>query len=530
MRLLLPIIVSLLPALFGAESPSPQVRRLTHNQYNNTVRDLLGDHTRPADQFPPEDFVNGFKNQVSAQDIPPLLAQIYANAAERLARTAFLGGRDDNQLIPCKPQSPADSACATKFVQTFGARAFRRPLSDAEVRRYSGLLLGEAKRSKDFLKGAQIVVEGMLQSPKFLFRIQQDGIQQPYDIANRLSYFLWETMPDAELMKAAATGKLATSAGVQSEVRRLVNDPRARVSLDEFVAQWLRFDLILNSVKDRRLFPQFNEELAAAMTEETRRTIADIVWADKNFLEIFTTPYGFLNPDLAALYQMPAPAEEFAKTAYPEASGRAGILSQGMFLALTSKPGETSPTVRGFFVRDHFLCQQVPDPPPGTNSSLPPLSPDRALTARQRLSEHVSNPVCAGCHQLMDPIGFGLEGWDAIGRRREKERITFFPVRESRTDQTKTVELPLDTTGFLIGTADSNFSGPKELGRLLANNQRCQECIVKQLFRYAEGRREGSADSEFLNQAFLKFKESNFRFKELMILIAGNLATAGRRN
>src|SRR5262249_26231352 len=155
----------------------------------------------------------------------------------------------------------------------------------------------------------------------------------------------------------------------------------------------------------RRLFPQFNEELAVAMTEETRRTIQDIAWGDNSFMEIFTAPYGFLNPDLAALYQLPAPAGEFSKTAYPEASGRAGILSQALFLALTSKPGETSPTVRGFFVRDHFLCQQVPDPPPGTNSSLPPLAPNRPLTNRQRLSEHVSNPVCAGCHQLMDPIG-----------------------------------------------------------------------------------------------------------------------------
>lgn len=528
MRPLLTLFIA--SQLFGSEPPALQARRLTHSQYNNTVRDLLGDHTRPADQFPPEDFVNGFKNQVSAQDIPPLLAQIYANAAERLARTAFLGGRDDNKLIPCRPQSPADSACATKFVQTFGGRAFRRPLSEAEVRRYSSLLLTEAKRGKDFLKGAQIVVEGMLQSPKFLFRIEQGGVNQPYDVANRLSYFLWETMPDASLMNAARAGKLSTPAAVELAVRGMVNDPRSKVALDEFVSQWLRFDLIRNSVKDRRLFPQFNEELAVAMTEETRRTIADIVWSDRSFMEIFTTPYGFLNPDLASLYKLPAPPEEFAKTAYPEATGRAGILSQGMFLALTSKPGETSPTVRGFFVRDHFLCQQVPDPPPGTNSSLPPLSPDRALTARQRLSEHVANPVCAGCHQLMDPIGFGLEGWDAIGRKREKETITFFPVRESRTDRTKTVELPLDTTGSLIGIPGSAFSGPKELGRILANNQRCQECIVKQVFRYAEGRRETSADSEFIDRAYSKFKESNFRFKELMIFVAGNLATAGRSN
>ncbi|MDX1983366.1 MAG: DUF1592 domain-containing protein [Bryobacteraceae bacterium] len=514
--------------LFCAE-PRAQVRRLTHNQYNNTVRDLLGDHTRPADQFPPEDFVNGFKNQISAQDVPPLLAQVYANAAERLARTAFLGGRDDNKLIPCRPATPADARCAAAFVRAFGARAFRRPLTDAEHRRYTSLLVSEATRRKEFIRGAQAVVEAMLQSPKFLFRIEQGGTNLPYDIATRLAYFLWETMPDAALTQAAASGALSTARGVEATVRRMVDDPRARAALDEFLSQWLRFDLVLNAVKDRRLFPQFNEELAVAMTEETRRTIAGIVWEDRNFFEIFTAPYGFLNPDLAALYQLPSPAQEFDKTPYPESSGRAGILSQAMFLALTSKPGETSPTVRGFFIRDHFLCQQVPDPPPGTNSSLPPLSPDRPLSARQRLSAHVVNPVCAGCHQLMDPIGFGLEGFDAIGRLREKETITFFPTRESRADRATSVDLALDTSGSIIGMTGSAFSGPKELGALLARNQRCQECVVKQLFRYAEGRRETAADNEFVEGAYARFKDSNFRFKELMILIAENLA-AGRRD
>jgi len=526
MRLL---VVCLLASLSWADSPR-QVRRLTHNQFNNTVRDLLGDNTRPADHFPPEDYVNGFKNQISAQDIPPLLAQVYANAAERLARSTFLGGRDDNKLIPCQPKSAADSACAHQFVRTFGARAFRRPLTDPELRRYSTLLLGEARRTGEFVKGAQTVVEALLQSPKFLFRIERAGSNQPYETASRLSYFLWETMPTPELMRDAAAGKLSTRSGVEIAVRRMMVDPRAHDALDEFVSQWLRFDLVVNSVKDRRLFPRFNEELAVAMTEETRRTVADVVWGDRNFLEIFTADYGFVNPDLAALYRLPAPPEEFAKTSYPPDSGRAGILGQAMFLAQTSKPGETSPTVRGFFVREHFLCQQVPDPPPGTNSSLPPLSPNRPLTARQRLAEHVSNPACAGCHQLMDPIGFGLEGFDAIGQLRAKETITFFPTRETRMDTPKAVELALDTQGSVMGLTGSTFTGPKQLGRLLAESQRCQECVVKQLFRYASGRRETSADEKLLEEAYARFRDSNFRFKELMMFLATNLAWTSRSN
>src|SRR5690242_10641685 len=159
----------------AATQPSGTVRRLTHSQYNHTVRDLLGDETAPADQFPEEDFVNGFRNQISAQDIPPLLAEAYNSAAERLARNAFLAGDDANHLLPAKPRSPADAECAAAFVRKFGLRAFRRPLTAAEQQRYTALLVKEGARTGDFLRGAQLVIEAMLQSPKFLFRIERGG-------------------------------------------------------------------------------------------------------------------------------------------------------------------------------------------------------------------------------------------------------------------------------------------------------------------------------------------------------------------
>ncbi len=495
----------------------PAVRRLTHSQYNRTVRDLLGDQTRPADRFPPEDYVNGFKNQSSAQDISPLLAQAYAAAAERLARAAFAGGRDDRKLLPCAPSSPRDAACAAAFVRHFGERAFRRPLTASEVERYAAVF----GRTQNFLQGAAMVIEAMLQSPKFLFRIE-DG--SPYDQASRLSYFLWDTMPDEALRRAAAQGKI----DIEATARRMLTAPQAREAVDEFTAQWLRFDLLLNAVKDRRLFPQYTEELGVAMTEETRRTIADAAWGAGNFLAVFTTGYGFVNADLASLYKLPPAGEEFTRTAYPPESGRAGILSQAMFLALTSKPGETSPTVRGAFIREHFLCQTVPDPPPGTNASLPPLSPDRPLTTRQRMGEHVANPLCANCHRLMDPIGFGLEGFDAIGQMRATEAVHFFPTRETRMEKAKVVQLPLDTEGAVTGFAQPAFTGPKALGQLLATNADCQECIVRQLFRYAMGRKETAADEAVLRDAFTRFRDSQFRFTELMIFLAVKTADLDR--
>ena len=410
----------------ATEAPGP-VRRLTHSQYNHTVRDLLGDETRPADQFPEEDFVNGFRNQSSAQDIPPLLAESYNTAAERLARNAFLGGDDANHLLPSKPRSPGDAECAAAFVRQFGLRAFRRPLTAAEQQRYTALLVREGTRSGDFLRGAQVVIEAMLQSPKFLFRLEGGREHRDYETAGRLSYFLWDSMPDAELLQAAASGALEKPQGLDREVRRMMEDPRARQAVDEFVSEWLRFDLAENAVKDRTIYPQFTPELAAAMTEETRRLVADLVWNNRDFMDIFRANYSFLNSDLAAVYELPAPANEFDRVPFPAASERAGFLGQGTFLAATSKPGETSPTVRGFFIRQQFLCQEIPDPPPGTNSNLPPVAAAHPQTNRERLKEHMLNATCMGCHSLMDPVGLGFEKFDAIGRHREKQSITFLP-------------------------------------------------------------------------------------------------------
>jgi hypothetical protein len=495
------------------------LRRLTHSQYNNTVRDLLGDQTRPADAFPQEDFVHGFKNQIAAQDIPPLLAEAYNAAAERLAKSAFLGGLDTNHLIPCKPGT---AGCAQKFVRSFGARAFRRPLTDSELRRYTAVLANELKRTGDFLSGAQLVIEAMVQSPKFLFRAE--GGANPYDVASRLSYFIWDTMPDEDLFRAAASGELASRAGVDKAISRMIADPRARQALDEFTSQWLRFDLVQNAVRDRTLYPQFSPELATAMTEETKRLIADLVWNDQNFMGLFTAGYTYVNSDLALLYGVPAPANEFDRVPLPDAGERAGVLGQGTFLTQTSKPGETSPTVRGYFVREHFFCHQVPDPPPGTNSNLPPLTVDRPQTNRDRLNEHMVNRTCAGCHSLMDPIGFGFEKFDAIGKRREKHLLKFFPERRAKDRTPIVVELDLDTSGKVAGLANSDFGTPRELGLILANSPECQACIVKQLFRYAYGRRETSADGPLIARATQIFRDSQFRLKDLIMFLAGSIA------
>lgn len=504
----------------GARGGSrPVMRRLTHSQYNHTVRDLLGEETRPADQFPNEDFVNGFTNQADGQSVSPLLAEAYSRAAERLARSAFAKG-DSRKLSPCAPSAD----CAARFIREFGRRAFRRPLTEAEAARYGRLFA----REPEFLKGAQIVVETMLQSPHFLFHLEPGA----YGVASRLSYFLWDTMPDEALLAAAGSGELGTQAGIEKQVRRMLAvTAKAQPAFDEFLAQWLRFDRLRGALRDRQRFPEFSPELVGLMIEETTRLFRGLAWGGGNFMEFFSAPYSYLAPELARLYGVEAPQEPWTKTAFPASFPRAGILGQAAFLTVTSKPADTSPTERGLFIREHFLCQHVPPPPAGVSTTLPPVTDEKPVTQRQRLGVHLSNQVCAGCHTLVDPIGYGFENFDAIGKFREKELIviapTFDEVKTKRKVKPTEYLLDINPQGTVRGLAESDFSNPAQLGKRLAAEPNCQKCVVKQVFRYAVGRHETAEDSAVIDAALERFRRSQFQFGELIMAIASSEAFRG---
>jgi len=500
----------------GEDGPHELVRRLTHAQYDNTVRDLLSDFSRPALRFPPEDFVDGFKNQLTAQGMPPLLVETYSTSAEKLATNAFRVG-DINGLIPCKPASATDDKCRDEFIRKFGLRAFRRPLSPDEVQRYATVFSAQVTRSRKFIEGARVVVEAMLQSPNFLFHVEggPDGKSVDYDIASRLSYMLWNTMPDAELFAAAARGELRKPEGREAAARRMLADAKGRQALDEFFDEWLRFDRVINAVKGRG-FAEFTPELGVAMAEETKTLLHDLVWNDKNFMEALTAQYSFLTDDLAGVYGLPVPKGEFEKVQFPADVRRAGILGQGSFLASTAGPVSTSPTARGIFIRERLLCQHIPPPPPGVNTTLPDPKEGAVHTRRDLMTEHVSNPTCASCHRLMDPIGFGLENFDAIGRWRDQESVQLPGAGEGGGRGGKQVKLPINTQGEIAGLPNSTFSDAKQLGAILAESPVCQKCIVRQMFRYSYGRLENSADEPTIDALFAKFKESGFRFKTLM--------------
>lgn len=499
------------------------VRRLTHSQYNNTVRDLLGDRSQPANNFPKEDFVNGFRNQVEVQGVSPLQAEAYGEAAERLAISAFRGG-DSHHLVPGEPASATDPALAGKFIGQFGLKAFRRPLTERETNAYAKIFAKEATRTNEFYGGAKVVVEAMLQSPYFLFRVEQGsrGPFEQFEIASRLSYFLWDTMPSEELLRAAASGELSSRDRIEATVRKMLEDPRAKTSMEEFLAQWLRFDNVLGTTRDRRRFRDFNTEVAAGMVEETRRLFDHLVWQDRNFMEFFTADYTFVSSDLARLYGLPVPEEEYARVSYPADSGRSGVLGHGTYLVQTSKPSETSPTSRGLFVRNHFLGHEIPPPPPGVNTVLPENTEDKPMTNRQRLDLHLNSQACSTCHRLIDPIGLGFEQYNAIGAFQEKMQLQFGGGRgnDPNAAAPKMVSLELDTSSHIQGIEKSNFTTPKELGKILAESKTAQRCIAKQLFRYTFGREETAHDQPVIDAVLEKFQASGFRFRELIVAMA----------
>jgi hypothetical protein len=502
-------------AMGYGEAPEVVLRRLTHSQYNNTIRDLLQDTTDPARNFPPEDFVHGFKNQYEILSVSPILAEAYSRSAERLAANAFRRG-DSRGLIPCEPSGDNEAQCRKEFIEQFGRRAFRRPLEPKEIAFYDSLFQKQA----NFLRGAQTVIETMLQVPSFLFWLENTPrpAWRPFATASQLSYFLWNTMPDDALLGSAANGELDTAEGVERVARRMLDDPKAKQGLDEFISQWMRFDRVLGASRERRVYPLFNDDLAESMTEEVRRFIGHIVWNDRDFREVFNGKYSFINSDLAAVYEIETPARDWVRVEFPAESERAGIVGQALFLTSTSKPDDTTPTGRGLFVREQFLCQEVPNPPPGVDTNLPPFDEAKPVTNRGRLAIHAESPMCAGCHNLIDPIGLGLEKFDAIGMRREQYKIVF--ASAGRRGDAKEVLLDLDTSAWVTGIANSEFKSPRGLGELLAETPQCQECVVKQVFRYMAGREDTPADRPMINGALKKFRDSGFLFKELVVSLA----------
>jgi len=484
--------------------------RLNRAEYDNTVRDLLAETSHVVLSTLPADFGDGaFDNNAAALNIDPALAAQFAGLAETLAEKAVAANSPGRaMLFVCSAQT---DACARQIGDTFAARAWRRPLLTGESDRLFGLYSQTRTAGFSFEQGIQELVTGALASPNFLFRPELDATpdaptQHPLsgnELASRLSYFLWSSMPDAALTTAAASGALVSGMGLSEQVKRMWQDPKADAFKSRFPGLWLRtLDIGIAKQPASEVYPDYDAALETAFETETSRFMADFVSGDVNFLDFIDAKFSYVNQRLARFYGLSGNfGDAFTRVDLTGNSQRGGILTQGSFLTLTSAPERTSPVMRGQWVLARLLA--APPPPPPANIPAIEEQPNTAgTTMRQRMSAHVKNPACASCHDLMDPIGFGLENYDGIGSYRTTDNGA-----------------PVDASGEL--GANLPFNGALALEGVLKKDPRVPRAVTRYLAGYALGRELGPSDECLvgsLSQAFQS--DDHGRFSALVARVS----------
>jgi len=474
------------------------------------VFDLLANDSQPAAVFPPENQVEGFKNNAVANQASPLSVEKYLSVAEVLSESALT--RID-ALAPCAAgQSEAD--CGRQFVRNFGAKAFRRPLEDSEARGFDALF-GDTLIKSGYSSAFALTLQAILQSPQFLYRADSLGAPSvesgavllgPYELAARLSYFLTGSMPDSELFAAAARNDLQTEAQVEKQARRLIATPRAHEVVREFHHQWLMLDALPSVVRKSADVASLDAAwFGKDWLESFDRFVDHVYWDVGNVSELFTSKRVYVNSRLAQLYGAKSPSSGFEGV---DLADRAGLITQPALLALLAHTDQSAPVQRGVFTLERLMCATVPPPPPNVNP-IPP-DPDPNATTRERFDVHTKNTECAGCHALIDGVGFGFEAYDQLGRFRSTEN-----------------NLPVDTSGnVLIGDAalSGPFHGAAELAQRLGASSRVRDCIATSWYRFALGRIEADADRCSLDDVKARFAQAQGDFPTLLVSISRSLA------
>ena len=485
------------------------IRRLNRSEYNNTIRDLLGIKFTPADDFPADDVGYGFDNIGDVLSMPPILMEKYLAAAEKITDLTFADNALRKRIMePVVPQQYKSERKSKQILRAFAERAWRRPLTDEELRRLDSLF-DLAQRSGDTQQGGiKLAVEAVLVSPHFLFRIEADSDPKDpnavrtineWELATRLSYFLWSSMPDEELFKQAREGTLRKN--LDDQVKRMLKDPKAGALVENFAGQWLQTRTLKTFAPDSKMFPTFNEKLRKAMLKETDLYFETIVREDRSILEFIDSDYTFVNETLAKHYGIPGiKGEAFRKVKLPD-DRRGGILTQASILSVTSNPTRTSPVKRGKWILENILGTPPPPPPPGVEELKEGEQQELVGSLRQRMEQHRANPSCATCHQRMDPLGFGFENFDAIGGWRTKDGTH-----------------DIDPSGVL--PTGQEFKGPAGLRAILKQRQDdFAKCLSEKMLTYALGRGTERYDRCAVNEIAGSLKKNDYRFSTLVIEI-----------
>jgi len=462
--------------LCGANPGPAPLRRITRFEYGRALSDLTGVAPTIAQNLPPDEETMGFDDIASAYSVSSLHADRYLETAEQAA--AALAG--DSALLTgfaaCDPTA-GDLACVTAFVNAFGRRAWRRALTGDE--RQTMLQLYNATAAPAPADGVTGVVTAMLQAPQLLYRPEPTGATataaQPldgYGLATRLAFTLTGAPPDETLLQAAEHGDLATEAGLLAQTDRLLAQGRAAELFVHFANEWWEVEPVTGIDKNRSLYRNWTDAIPGALATETSMFLTDAWNKGPTLASLLTAPVTFADASLAAYYGLPTPAGDGYQRIALDPARSAGMLTQGSFLATHAKADQTSPVLRGKFVRAQLFCTPPPPPPPSVVVAPPVVDP--RLPTRQRFAQHTADAFCAGCHQQMDPIGFAFENWDASG-----------VWRDTDADQ------PVDATGSLTGTdVDGDLNGVPSLAAKLAGSAEVATCAATQWFRYAFGRSE----------------------------------------
>lgn len=483
-------------------------RRLTRDELDNTLRDLLLDDTKPADDFLPPDVVDPFDNQLSTQEASSVLVSGLEALANDVATRLVADPVRRDAVVSCTPANDTDADCMTDFVGRFGRLALRRPLGAEEIATLATLGLSFAETG-GFYDGVDVVVRALLQYPEFVYRVElgaptgDAGVfaLNDFEVATRLSFLLWGTTPDDALLDDAEAGALSDAASVREIALRMLEDPRARDRMDRFHAMWLGYWTLPHP-----------PELTNAFRLETRRLLEQVVFDDlAPWSDLFTADGTYADDFLADHYDLPPPgSDEPVWVPYGD-SGRRGILSHGSFLSVNAKFGDTSPTLRGKLVRERLLCEVVPPPPPDVNVDEPPQGDGSSDCKVDRYAVHRSSGACKSCHDRIDPIGFGLEAFDQRGQFREHD--------------VGAPECSIDGAGDVDGAA---FVGPAGLADLLVDGDRLHACAVEQAYRLAHGHEPVSDEQPYLDRLTATFT-ANGRMDELFLGIVGDDAFLFRR-
>ncbi|MBL4683544.1 MAG: DUF1592 domain-containing protein [Nannocystaceae bacterium] len=481
-----------------AEAP---LRRFTRRQYANAVRDLMGiaADTQGLDD---DEKAGPFDANVTAP-VSGVTVEQYRALAEAVGLEAMAKVED---LVAC---DPAEATCADSFIVDFGRRAYRRPLTAEQSARYLALM----DDADTFEDGVRMVVTAMLQSPNFLYVVETSlpdpgsdniAVLDGYELASRLSLFLWNSIPDPELLDAARDGALDTPEGLRDEALRLLTDTRARDAVASFHTQWLGVDELEHTTKSTELFPEWSVSMRAAMENEMKHFAQAVVLQGDGKLEtLLSADFSYIEDPLFELYGVDKPSgHTVGDPVAMDPTQRAGLLTHAGFLAAHAHPDQSGPIQRGVAVRTNLLCTPPPPPPPDVDA-IPP-SPDPMATTREIFEQHTADPACAGCHVLIDGIGLGFEGYDAIGAYRATENGP-----------------PVDQTGAVVGSdVDGEFDGAVELANMLATSEDVRSCVARQWFRYAFGRIEDpQGDACSLEVLDAAFAESDYNVRELMVAL-----------